>query len=226
MRCSAFVVVFSLLFPSLLAAAENVKPEDVRITEVLDEVEFCSALGEVKAKSGWGGSMGAAKGIESVKATLRKRAAAMGANVRLLETLSADFATSGSGQAYDCSADALAQQEKKLAELERKATAAITCTAGTDCEVRWSRVTLWLQNHSEWKFRNVTDTLITTEGPLETEGKPAFEVTKVPTGDGKTYRIAMRGFCGKGDCSRMILKLKASFYDDLTAPVEAPPSGS
>ena len=130
--------------------------------------------------------------------------------------------TAGNGSVFNCSDDAIAKQKAKSAEIGRKAAASITCTAGTDCEVRWSRVTLWLQNNADWKFRNVTDTLITTKGPLDTAAKPAFEVTKIPTRDGKTYRITMRAFCGQGDCSKLITKLKASFYDDLTAPLEPP----
>jgi len=228
MRCRALaVVLLSILVSGLLYAADEkaaVNPDDVRLTWDSDDAEFCTALGEVKAKSGWGGSQGSAKGLESVKATLRKRAAALGGNVVVLETLLADFMTNGAGKVYGCSDEAVSQQKAKSLEIARKAGAPITCTAGTDCEVRWSRVTLWLQTHSDWKFRNVTDTLITTEGPLETVAKPAYEVTKIPTGDGKTYRIVMRAFCGKGDCEKLINILKASFYDEVTAPI-APPAG-
>jgi len=157
-------------------------------------------------------------GEESVKATIRKRAAALGANVVRMAGMSFNFVTAGRGTAYGCSADALEQQQTKANEITRRANAPITCTAGTDCELRWARVMVWLQDHSEWKFRNVTDTLITTEGPLETM-KPAFEVTKVPAGDGKTYRITMRAFCGSGDCEKVIRKLRANFYDTITASI-------
>jgi hypothetical protein len=210
------LILFSLLSTGLIA-------DEVLLTDDRDDVEFCTALGPVKAKSGWGGSAGTPKGIESVKATLRKRAADLGGNVVFLEELTTGFTTGGSGTAYKCADDALAKQKEKAAEVARKAAATITCLAGTECEVRWARVTLWLQDHAEWKFRNVTDTLITTEGPMET-AKPAFEVTKMPTGDGKTYRIAMRGFCGgEHDCAKKILGLRASFYDAITAPIEAAP---
>lgn len=168
------------------------KPENVRITSDVDDVEFCDKLGEVKAKSGWGGSMGGGLGKASVEATLRKRTAALGGNVALLRGMSFDFVTAGSADAYQCSEEAIGQQQRKAAEIARKASATITCALGTDCEVRWSRVTTWLQENSTWKFRNVTDTLITTEGPLKT-AKPAFEVTKIPAGDGK--RIASS--CGR-----------------------------
>lgn len=223
MRASAFAntAVLMLLVCASAVADDSrtlpTKPEDVRLSWDDDDIEFCSRLGQVKAKSGWGGSMGSGMGEESVKATIRKRAAALGANVVRMEGMSFNFVTAGSGTAYRCSEDALEQQQAKTKEIIRKASAPITCTAGADCELKWARVTVWLQDHSEWKFRNVTDTLITTEGPLETM-KPAFEVTKVPAGDGKTYRITMRAFCGRGDCEKIILKLRASFYEAITAP--------
>lgn len=222
------LVLAIYLTPILAAAAEPQaakprKPEDVKITSDSDDTEFCKSLGEVKAKSGWGGTSGAGMGKASVEATLRKRAAALGANVAFLRGISNTFGTSGSAEAFDCSDDAIARQQMKAAEIAKKAAATITCTLGTDCEVRWSRVTTWLQANSQWKFRNVTDTLITTEGPLDTI-KPAFEVTKIPVGDGKTYRIVMRAFCGVDDvCNKLILALKASFHDALTAPIEVAP---
>jgi hypothetical protein len=70
------------------------------------------------------------------------------------------------------------------------------------------------------KFRNVTDTLITTEGPMETPD-PAFEVTKVPTG-GKTYRIAMRAFCGSSGSNRKrVVELRLNFRETLIKPLGA-----
>jgi hypothetical protein len=200
----------------------KVKPEDVKVTSEPDEVEFCQKAGPVKAKSGWGGTAGSDMGRRSVEATLKKRAAALGGNVVLLGNLSTAFTTEGNGEAYFCSEDALNRQQVRAAEVAAKAAATITCTAGTDCEVRWGRVTTWLQENSSWKFRNVTETLITTEGPLETV-KPAFEVTKMPVGDGKTYKIAMRAFCGVDEvCDKLIVKLRALFYDAITAPIEVP----
>lgn len=224
-RSLLVVLMFAIAFGSSLSADEqkaNPKPEDVLLTWDGDAVEFCTEVGEVKAKSGWGGSQGKTMGEESVKATLRKRAAALGANVVRMEALSANFSTSGSGTAFRCSDEAFAQQQVKAEEIEKKASTPIVCSAGADCELRWSRVTLWLLDHSEWKLRNVTDNLITTEGPLDTMMKPSFQVTKMPSGDGKTYRIAMRAACGAGDCENLIRKLRANFYDFITAPADTP----
>lgn len=212
-----------LAIPTAAAGVpEQVKPDDVKLTSDSDDVEFCSKLGEVKAKSGWGGAQGSGMGRASVEVTLRKRAAAAGGNVALVKDISTTFGTSGSADAYQCSAEAMQKQQVRAVEDARKAAATITCTAGTDCEVRWSRVTTWLQEHAKWKFRNVTETLITTEGPLET-ASPAYEVTKIPVGDGKTYKIAMRAFCGVEDvCDKLILKLRVLFHDAITAPIEVP----
>lgn len=221
-RVSLAVLLCAFAVSSSLFADDAVKPDDVLLTWDAADAEFCTERGEVSAKSGWGGSQGANKGQESVKATLKKRAAALGANVVKVESLQTTFGTSGSGMAFQCSADALAKQQAKAEEIEKKANAPISCTAGADCELKWSRVTMWLLDNSEWKMRNVTDTLITTEGPMDTM-KPAFQVTKMPSGDGKTYRIAMRAQCGAGECEKMIRNLRASFYDYVTAPVTAEP---
>jgi hypothetical protein len=215
----------TLVVALLIAAAAAAFAEDeVKLTYDSDEVEFCKPVGEVKAKSGVGGSQGKEIGIRRVEAALRKQAVERGGNVVLMGGIEAGFTTSGKGQAFACSDEAFAKQKEKSLEVAKKASAPITCTAGTDCEVRWSRVTLWLLDHSDWKFRDVTDTLITTEGPMDTMAKPAWQVTKVPTGDGKTYRIAIRGYCGQGDCEKLITVMKAKFYDALTAPIETPPA--
>lgn len=231
MRGMALVVGIVVMLSAGAAEekAAPIAPDAVRVTRDESAVEFCTATGTVKAKSGLG--YGAEQSIE---ATLKQRAAAMGANVVRLHGFSRKIITSGEGTAYRCTADAIAKQEakkaeeeRKLAELRRQADEPILCTAGLDCEMKWARVTTWLQEHSRWKFRNVTETLITTEGPMETED-PAFEVTKMPAGDGKTYRIKMRAFCGAlvsqtveglvavRVCEERVLPLRLDFRDELT----------
>lgn len=196
------------LFTALSLAASD----DVSFTEKKRDVEFCKPLGSVKAKSGWGGSAGCDIGIKRVKDTLAKRAAALGANYVLLEDISCGpLGANGGGQAYACSAESLEKQRETQASANQEASKEIRCEAGSDCEMKWSRVTQWLLDHSDWKFRNVTDTLITTEGPLDT-AKPAYEVVKIPAGDGKTYLIKMRASCGEGiDCEERILASRISF---------------
>lgn len=102
-----FVCLAAFLAVAHVAYSANPKPATLRPDEVHltwddDDVEFCQALGEVKAKSGWGGSQGGGMGEESVKSTIRKRAAALGANVVKMQGMSFDFVTAGHGTAYTC----------------------------------------------------------------------------------------------------------------------------
>lgn len=235
-RCAAVLIgVMTAASLSVRAAEEKaarpIAAGAVQVTRDDSAVEFCTALGKVKAKSGQG--YGVAE--HSIEATLKQRAAALGANVVRLHGFSRMIIASGEGTAYHCSAEAIAKQEAKRLELERtvselraRADEPIVCAAGLDCEMKWARVTAWLQEHARWKFRNVTETLITTEGPMETED-PAFEVTKMPAGDGKTYRIKMRAFCGTTItsvegliatrvCEGKVLPLRLNFRDELTKP--------
>ncbi|HVE71803.1 MAG TPA: hypothetical protein VNI54_10575 [Thermoanaerobaculia bacterium] len=91
----------------------------------------------------------------------------------------------------------------------------IVCTAGADCDARWSRAMDWLQANSSWKVRTQSDTMVVTEGPDDT-AKPAFEVTKVAQDDG-TYRISMKAWCDKANCDRLVRKLHRSFNDAVIA---------
>lgn len=94
----------------------------------------------------------------------------------------------------------------------------ITCTAGADCDAKWSRAMQWLQHNSSWKVLTSTDTQLMTEGPLDT-AKPAFEVTKVAQEDGRTFHITMRAWCGTGsDCTSVIQQLRTSFDTYVLAP--------
>lgn len=92
----------------------------------------------------------------------------------------------------------------------------ITCVAGADCDAKWSRAMQWLQQNSSWKVRSQTDTSVITEGPLDT-AKPAFEVTKVASDDGRTSRISMRAWCETANCDDLVLRLRRSFNDAVLA---------
>lgn len=93
----------------------------------------------------------------------------------------------------------------------------ITCTAGADCDAKWSRAMQWLQHNSSWKMLASDDTRLVTEGPLDT-AKPAFEVTKVAQDDGETFHIMMRAWCGSGsDCTKVIRQLRTSFDNYVLA---------
>jgi hypothetical protein len=206
MRTALIALALSGLALSASAA------DDVILTEKKADVAHCKALGEVKAKSRWGGSAGCDIGMPKVREALAKSAKDLGGNYVLVTDLSCGFSgTTGKGQAYVCSEESMAKQDAEQAALDAEASKEIRCETGTDCEMKWSRVTQWLLDHSDWKLRNVTDTLITTEGPFDT-AKPSYEVVKMPTGDGKTYLIRMRAACGEGhDCAELIRTKKISF---------------
>jgi len=85
----------------------------------------------------------------------------------------------------------------------------IPCTAGADCNAKWSRAMQWLQQNSSWKVQTSTDSQLLTEGPLDT-AKPAFEVTKAARDDGR-IEITMRAWCGASGCETLIPDLEKSF---------------
>ena len=222
-RFSPLVASVLLVFFSMTLAAQTgsttgkIDPASVRLTSDPDDVEFCKPLGTVAGKSAWSSTKGQMAAGERAKS----QTAAAGGNVLGDQKLTVGaWGTTVSGAAYFCDAEALKRQAAKSAELERVANQKIACTAGPDCEYKWSRVTLWLSNNSSWKFRNITDTLITTEGPLDTS-KPAFEVIKMATGDGRTYQISMRPSCGVGCTEKDFLRLRAKFADFVLTPPDS-----
>jgi hypothetical protein len=77
---------------------------------------------------------------------------------------------------------------------QQQARQPLTCQKGDDCEYRWGRVVQWLTANSHWKLRNVTDFIVTTEGPDDTVWL-AYSVQKVPQGDG-SYSIEATAGCG------------------------------
>lgn len=176
----------------------------VRVTSDRAETEYCKPLGEVIVS-------GRRLTLESFENDLRNQAAGLGGNliVRLyLEHEVMNYLPPQlSADVYKCNEVEITALR---AELARTAAKEVVCNAGLDCEVKWSRGVQWLQDNARWKFRNVTDTLITTEGPLES-ANAAFEMTKVPRGDGRTYRIVLRAWCGASRCSPSVDELRASF---------------
>ena|SRR5205809_425175 len=104
----------------------------------------------------------------------------------------------------------------------------VLCQKGDECEMKWSRVLQWLDAHSHWKLRNVTDAIVTTEGPLDTE-YPAFSIQKVPKGDGR-YEILFKAWCAKGTSLAVALlgcepdewELMADFVEFVNQPIPQP----
>lgn len=112
---------------------------------------------------------------------------------------------------------------QQKAQWEFEASRPVTCSQGSDCEVKWSRALIWVQDHSRWKLRIANDTLITTEGPFDTTDA-AYSITKVPTGTG-TYTIVFRAGCGNMfGCVPSILELQASFVNFVMGSIKPLPA--
>lgn len=199
-------ILVSVAAVVLVGCASSTPAGDkVRIAKSADEIFGCQEKGLVEVKT--------ALSINDAWVVMKNRAAALGANyVRIDREVPAWGHVEGT--AFDC--DPARTRAREQALLDR-ANRIIPCSAGNDCEYKWSRAMQWLQNNSSWKFRTVTDNLLTTEGPLDT-AKPAYEVTRIPQGDGKNYQITMRAWCGAGDCEDLILNLRASFVDYVMTP--------
>ncbi len=118
------------------------------------------------------------------------------------------------------SACATATPQQK-AQWELEASRPVTCSQGPDCEAKWGRALLWVQDHSRWKLRIANETIITTEGPFDTTDA-AYSITKVPTGVG-TYNIAFRAGCGNiFGCVPGVLELQASFVNFVMGGIKPP----
>lgn len=201
----------SLLALGVVAACATTTPEGekVRVVDVHDETFGCAFKGPVSSK-------GMASINEAMK-SVRNKAAALGADV-IEVTNRNDFFGSVEAKAYNCAAAGTITHDAALLEAANRR---ITCTLGNDCEYKWSRAMEWVQSHSTWKFRTVTESLLTTEGPLETP-RPAFEVAKLSQGDGRNYRITFRAWCGVGNCEGLILQLHSDFNAFVSEPPVSP----
>lgn len=107
-----------------------------------------------------------------------------------------------------CSTVHLSEEQKM--NLSNLANKPVYCEGGDDCEIKWGRAITWVLQNSYWKIKVQSDSLITTEGPLNTV-YAAYQVQKVPLGNNK-YLIDMRLGCGNPfGCVPSVLELKASF---------------
>jgi hypothetical protein len=202
------VVVAACLFIVAGCASSTPEGAGVRIAKTEDEIFGCENKGLVEVKT--------ALSINDAYVAVKNRAAAVGANFVRIDSESPAW---GHVEATAFNCDPAKTKARAQAVVDR-ASRPILCTAGPDCEYKWSRAMQWLQQNSAWKFRTVTDTLLTTEGPLET-AKPAYEVTKLSQGDGRNYQIAMRAWCGAGNCEDLILRLRGDFNDFVLTPPPA-----
>lgn len=77
-----------------------------------------------------------------------------------------------------------ASQDQVSSETMSRAVAPLTCARRAQCNVWWQRAQVWVSNHSAYKIRTVTDSIIQTEGPYASRRDLAYEITKTPNNDG------------------------------------------
>jgi hypothetical protein len=97
-------------------------------------------------------------------------------------------------------------------QTQRKQDAAqpLTCSKGSDCEVKWDRALIWVQNNAESTIQIANETIITTDFP-PISSSAVISITKTETEPG-TYTIHFRANCSWIlGCTPSILELKASF---------------
>jgi hypothetical protein len=89
----------------------------------------------------------------------------------------------------------------------------VICTAGVDCDAKWSRAVAWIATNSNLKIQTQTETVVQTAGAVRSEPTPAFTVTKVARGDGR-YEITFNGGCGNATrCVPTIPESRARFTE-------------
>ena len=89
----------------------------------------------------------------------------------------------------------------------------ITCKAGKDCEEKWSRAVQWVKQNSTYKFQTLSDNLIQTYGPFDSDPRSAFSITKVAEGHNK-YTIDFSAACDNWiGCIPSVIELKISFIN-------------
>jgi hypothetical protein len=90
----------------------------------------------------------------------------------------------------------------------------ITCTAGADCEAKWSRAASWIALNPTWKIKTRTDQIMETTGH---DTLPAFAVTKVATTPGN-YEITFEGVCDNPfGCTPTVAQSRVRFESFMLA---------
>lgn len=105
---------------------------------------------------------------------------------------------------------------------------AIICADPAGCATKWARAVQWVSERAAYKIRVATDTIITTEGPLDSDSTlSAISITKVPRGDGSA-EIAFRSGCanrfGCVPTHEMLLAEFADYVGRGAAPSVAQPA--
>jgi membrane-associated protease RseP (regulator of RpoE activity) len=104
----------------------------------------------------------------------------------------------------------------------------ITCADAADCSVKWGRALQWVSQTSFYKIRIATDSLITTEGPIDDVGystKSALTINKMPLGDGSAEISFQSGCANEFGCVPTHEMLLASFADYVGVSPAIAPAG-
>jgi hypothetical protein len=106
------------------------------------------------------------------------------------------------------------------------ATAPLTCTDKTQCDLWWQRAEDWVRSHSKYEVQTVTDTLIQTSGPGGGRRLLAYEITKAVNSDG-TATIGFAAHCDSSlGCKPDPWTAGAAFKQYVRTGVDAQLSGA
>jgi hypothetical protein len=109
------------------------------------------------------------------------------------------------------------------AQWRKDAAQPLTCSKGPDCEAKWDRALIWVQNNSESKIQIANETIITTHIPYNSSSA-TISITKTETDPG-TYTINFRAGCSSMlGCTPSILELKASFANYAMKSIDLLPT--
>ncbi len=97
----------------------------------------------------------------------------------------------------------------------------LTCSKGPDCEAKWTRALLWVENNAKSKIQIANETIITTDFPTYSNNA-VISITKTEK-DAGIYAINFRASCSAiMGCEPTILELKASFANYVMKSIDAP----
>lgn len=75
----------------------------------------------------------------------------------------------------------------------QEANAPLNCHGKEQCDLYWQRSQAWIAQNSRYRIQTATDTVITTFGPLDSSADLAYQITKIPGGDGNANIIITAG---------------------------------
>lgn len=78
--------------------------------------------------------------------------------------------------------------------VETEARAPLICKDKAQCDYYWQRAQVWIAQNSHYRIQSVTDTVISTFGPVRSDTRYAYQVVRVPKSDGSA-QITIGGAC-------------------------------